>query len=376
MPMNHSSTFLGLDAHKKTILANAVFPTSHGERCEWEIPNDERSLKRFARKLLKASGGDVQACYEAGCLGFSLKRRLDTLGIPCTVIAPSLIPAKPGDRVKTDRRDARKLAELFKAGLLTEVHPPSDQEEAVRDLTRARDAARRDRMSARHRILKMLLRYGFHYRNGKHWTGKHQQWLSALRFENQISQQVYDQYLFALEQIDERIRMLDAYIEEVSQSEVYAEPVGWLRCLRGVDTLTAMVLVSELHDIRRFGNPSELMSYVGLTPSEHSSSDRTARGGISKAGNKHVRRLLIESAQHYQHRPSVSMRLKKRRLGQPEAVIAIADQAQTRLNRRLRLLKDFYKKPHNVAVTAIARELVGYVWAILMHRYQSLEMSV
>lgn len=312
--------------------------------------------------------GEVRAAYEAGPCGYALKRTLDKLGIGCQVVAPSLIPVKPGERIKTDRRDARNLAGLLKAGLLTVVHPPNEADEALRDLMRAREDAKKDLLSARHRLSKMLLRYGLRFTETKNWTLKHRAWLKRLLLKERHAQQVFDNYLFAIEQIEERLKMLDSAIEEAAAEEAYAEQVGWLRCLRGVDTVTAMTILAELHDFRRFTKPSDLMAYLGLTPSEHSSGSRVKRGAITKAGNSHVRRVLIEAAWNYRHRPAVSALLRRRRAGQPLAVLAIADRAQQRLYKRYYRLKEGYRKPHNVVAVAVARELVGFIWAILHHQ--------
>ena len=310
----------------------------------------------------------VQAVCEAGCCGFALQHKLQDLGIECVVAAPSLIPVKPGERVKMDRRDARKPAKLAQAGLLTEVHPPTQAEEALRDLTRVREDAKKDLMSARHRLSKMLLRHGLCFRETRNWTKKHRAWLKGLRFEHSYAQHSFDNYLLSIEQIEERLKMLEAQIEAAAADEACAEQAGWLRCLRGVDTITAMTILAELHDFRRFKHPRDLMAYLGLTPSEHSSGGRVKRGGITKAGNSHVRRVLVETAWNYRHRPAVSALLRKRREGQPPAVLAIADRAQQRLYTRYCRLREGYNKPHNVVAVALARELVGFIWAVLMHQ--------
>jgi transposase len=365
-------THVGLDAHSKTINVAVVLPGSDLVDERWQIAHDARSVKRLAKRLLELAPESVQAVYEAGPCGYALKRTLDSLGIDCQVVAPSLIPVKPGERVKTDRRDAAKLATLAKGGLLTVVHPPSEAEEALRDLMRAREDVKKDLLSARHRITKMLTRYGLRFTETKNnWTLKHRAWLRRLRFDERYAQQTLDNYLLAMDQIEERLKMLDAQIEEAAQQPAHATAVGWLRCLRGVDTVTAMTILAELHDVRRFTNPRDLMAYLGLTPSEHSSGGRTKRGPITKAGNTHVRRVLVEAAWTYRHRPAVSKALRSRRKGQPPAVIAIADRAQRRLHQRYYRLKEGHRKPHNVVTIAIARELVGFIWAVLHHQTET-----
>jgi transposase len=360
-------TYAGLDAHAKTINVAVVSPGWDVAKEQWQINHNPQSLKTLAKKLRSLSAGPILACYEAGPCGYALKRRLDELEIPCEVVAPSLIPVKPGERVKTDRRDARKLATLLKAGLLTFVHPPNEAEEALRDLVRSREDAKKDLMSARHRLSQMLLRYGREFTETKNWTLKHRAWLKGIRFDERWAQLTFDNYLLAIEQIEERIKTLEAAVEEAAANERYAKQAGWLRCLKGVNTVTAMTILAELHDFRRFAHPRDLMAYLGLTPSEHSSGGKVKRGGITKTGNAHARRVLTEAAWNYRHRPTVGATVRKRREGQPPAVIAIADKAQSRLNRRYRRLKEDCGKPHNVVAIAIARELVGFVWAVLNH---------
>jgi len=315
-----------------------------------------------------ADGREVRSCYEAGPCGYALQRQIEAEGpVICEVIAPALIPRKPGERIKTDRRDARKLAELLRAGLLTEVQAPTPTQEAVRDLCRAREDAKEDLLRCRHRLGKMLLRRGLVYSGGKKaWTQAHRTWLHSLKFDHATDQTVLSDYLLAIEQVEQRIQTLEQQLTAAAESEALRAPVGWLRCFRGIDTVTAVTLVAELHGIERFTSPRELMAYVGLVPSEYSSSERTRRGGITKAGNSHARRVLIEASWHYRHPSRVGMALQQRRTGQPTAVIAIADKAQQRLYRRQRHLVARGKKPTQ-AVVACARELTGFIWAALLH---------
>jgi transposase len=303
--------------------------------------------------------------YEAGPCGYELQRRLESEGLSTQVIAPTLIPRKPGERIKTDRRDARKLAEFSRAGTLTEVRPPSEREEAVRDLCRCREAAVRDLTRARHRLSKLLLRRGLVYRAGRNWTQAHRRWLRSLSFEHHSLEVVFADYLLAIEHLEERRLALEQQLEAVSQQDPYREPVGWLRCFRGIDTVSALTVVAELHDFRRFDSPRRLMAYLGLVPGESSSGEQTRRGGITKTGNRHVRRVLVEAAWHYRHRPAVGKALRHRREGQPSAVIAVADRAQQRLNRRFYRLVLSRGKPPQKAVVALARELAGFLWVVL-----------
>lgn len=368
MSTRESITYVGMDVHKSGINVAVILPGGKAVSEEWQLSNEPRARARTVRKLKRIGCDEIRICYEAGPCGYALQREFRDAGLGCVVVAPSLIPAKPGERIKTDIRDARKLAELLRAGLLTEVQPPRPEEEAVRDLTRAREDAKRDLLSARHRLIKMLLRQGYVYREGCHWTLRHRAWIKAIRFELREQQSVFNNYLLAVEQIEERIKQLEDGINEVAQSERYAEQVGWLCCLRGVNVITAMTILSELHEISRFRSARELMSYLGLTPSEHSSGGRTSRGSITKAGNAHVRRVLVESAWNYRHRPGVSAPLAKRRKGQPPEVIAIADRAHQRLYKRYWRMKEARGKHSNVVTVAIARELTGFIWSILQHK--------
>jgi transposase len=355
-----------MDAHKKAISVAMLLPGRRDPE-EWQVTNEPKSIERLAKKLVREAPGEVRCCYEAGPCGYVLQRELEAAGgVICEVVAPALIPVKPGERVKTDRRDARKLAELLRAHLLTEVHAPTAADEAARDLSRCREDAREDLLRARQRMSKFLLRRGRVYTIGKRaWGLLHRQWLKGLQFEHAADQVTFEDYLVAIEQLEERLRGLEGQLTGLAEQDPYREPVGWLRCFRGIDTVTAVALVAELHDFRRFRNPRALMAYLGLIPSEFSSGERRRRGAITKAGNTHVRRLIIEAAHHYRHRPGVGVALRRRRQGQPVAIIAIADRAQQRLYRRFGHLMNQNGKPHNKAVVAVGRELIGFVWAAL-----------
>jgi transposase len=357
-------TWVGLDAHKSAINVAMYLPGSE-QPVEWQLVNEAGAIRRMVRKVERQAGGEVRFCYEAGPCGYSLQRQITEAGqASCLVVAPSLIPKKPGERIKTDRRDARKLGKLFRAGLLTEVHPPTEENEAARDLCRAREDAREDLMRCRHRLGKLLLRRAISYDGGKKaWTLGYRVWLRGLRFERAFDQAVLDDYLLAIEQLEERVRGLDAQIEQLSQDPAYAEAVGALRCFRGIDTITATLIVTELYSFGRFTSPRGLMAFLGLVPSEYSSSNSRRQGAITKAGNGHVRRVLVEAAWHYRHRPSLTS-LHKRRAGQPARVLAIADKAMQRLHRRFTRMSA-RGIPSNKVAVAVARELVGFVWAAL-----------
>lgn len=355
-------TYVGIDAHKKDLqIARLAGPARTPDT--WMVANEPRAIARLVRTLERDAPGPVQCCYEAGTCGYALQRQLQRGRVTCQVIAPALIPRKVGERIKTDRRDARKLAELFRAGLLTEVHPPTPADEAARDLVRARDDAREDLHRCRHRLGKLLLRRGRHFA-GRNWTQAHRAWLQTVAWDHPADQHVVGDYLLAIDQVQARLRDLDTRLAELAATAPYAAPVAWLRCFRGIDTLTAITIVAELHDFRRFVTPRALMAYLGLVPSEHSSGPQIRRGRITKTGNTLVRRVLVEAAWHYQHRAGVGLLLARRRAGQPPRVIAIADKAQHRLCRRFRRLAAAHKPTPKVAV-AIARELAGFVWATM-----------
>jgi transposase len=271
--------------------------------------------------------------------------------------------ANPGERVKTNLRDARKVGELLRAGLLTEVRPPSPEEEAVRDLCRARDDARADLQRCRHRLGKLLLRRRLHYGGGgRNWTRAHRQWIDSLTWSQEAERVVVEDYLLAIDQVEARLIELDARLTEIAQANPYREPVAWLRSFRGIDTLTAILILAERHDFRRFQSPRALMAYLGLVPGEDSSGEKHRRCRITRMGNTLVRRLLVETAWHYQHRTAVGVALARRRKGQPGRVIAIADKAHQRLCRRFEKLVAAHK-PSPKIVVAIARELTGFLWA-------------
>lgn len=359
--MGERSTHVALDAHKKFLQVAMLGPGSEMP-IEWQVVHEDAAVRRMAKRILREATGKVRVCYEAGPCGYALQRTLVELGLDCVVIAPSLIPVKPGDRIKTDRRDARKLAELFRAGLLTEVHPPTMGEEAFRDLCRCREDAKEDLLRARHRLGKMLLRRGIVWREGKNWTHHHRTWLRSLSFDHPADKLVFEDYLLAIEHLEERIKGLESAIAAAAEQDPYREPVAALRCFQGVDTVTAVTLVAELHDFKRFQSPRELMGYLGLVPSEDSSSERRRLGSITKAGNSHARRVLVESAWHYRHPPRVGQALRKRREGQSGHVIAVADKAAQRLHRKFGKLQAKGKAMGKVVV-AVARELVGFLWA-------------
>ena len=360
--MSNSNTYVGMDTHKKQHTVTVHFPRSP-ELVVLTVKNNARDIARMVKKITKQAPGDVEFCYEAGVCGFNLKRRIEALGCKCAVIAPSLTPKKPGVKIKTDRRDARSLVAMFEAGLLTEVYPPSPQQEAARDLTRCRQAALQNVKRLRHQLTKFLTRHGYVYALGNPWTIKHFNWMRNLEFEQPLLRDVFDSYFTELQHCIQRLDSLSKQVEQLAQSEPYREIVGLLRCFHGIDTLTAITVITEIFQFGRFATPGELMSYLGLTPSESSSGEKQNKGPITKAGNKRTRSLLIETAWHYRHPHRITAALKRRRKGQPQWAIDIADNAGTRLRRRYWRLVNHGKMPCKATV-AVARELAGFIWAI------------
>lgn len=360
--MGDAITWVGIDAHKKTLTV-AVLGANGLE--ESTIGNTDSEIRKLARRLRRGAGGEVRACYEAGTCGYALQRRLEAEGIACEVIAPSLIPRKPGERVKTDSRDAVKLAELLRAGVLTAVSPPTVEQEAIRDLCRCREDTRADLARCRHRLVKKLVRCGLVFNStSRLWSQRHRQWLEGLKFDNEVERIVIAEYRLAIEQAERRLAALDKQIEQAAQLPLYREHVAWLRCFRGIDTTIAMIFVAELHGIERFESPRALAAYLGLVPSLYASGDSVRRGKITKTGNGHIRRALVQASWQYRHLVNIGPKLRARREGQPERVLSIADEALRRLTARYRRLTA-RGKTRNKVVIAIARELVGFLWAAL-----------
>lgn len=360
--MNEDTTYVALDDSKRKIVAGILRPGATEPELR-EMANAPDQVGRFFRRL-RREGPVVVACYEAGVSGYALYRQLTRLEVPCQVMAPSLTPRRPGERIKTNHRDAKKLVRLFRAGELTPVHVPDEAEEGVRDLVRCREAVRREVIRWRHRVVKFLFRHGRLYAGRKNWTQAHWRWIRSQQFDQAALQRAFEATLFALEQAMARQAELERELETLAAAAPYREPVGWLRCFRGIDTLSAMVLLAEIVDFQRFRRPRALMAYVGLVPSEYSSGDEHRRGALTKAGNQHARRILVEAAWHYRHRPALVGRLRHRSQGQPPEVLHHAWRAQQRLHRRYRHLVGHGKRPP-VAVAAVARELAGFVWAAM-----------
>src|SRR6188472_1248676 len=327
-----STTIIAFDQHAATTVAAVLLP---GQRTPalHTLTSDSPTILRFIERLHRS--GSVRCCYEAGPCGFELQRALTAKGIPCDVIAPALIPRRPGDRVKTDRRDAGQLAVLYRAEALTAIHIPTEQEEAARDLLRCREDIRADLLRARHRLSKFLLRHGRRFTGTKKaWSKRHEAWLRAQTWPLPALDQTHRAYLRTVDEAMARLRSAEEDLRALVTLEPLQARVQRLRCFRGMDDLTALTIAAELGDPRRFASAPRTMAFVGLVPSEHSSGTRQARGAITKTGNAHLRRVLVEAAWHYRHRPFVSATLRTRQRGAPATVIAHAWTAQQRLHRR------------------------------------------
>ena len=355
-------TYVGLDVHKETIAVALAAAGTRGEvRGYGTIANTPAALKALAGKLAE-SGAALRFCYEAGPCGYGIQRQLSAAGHECVVVAPSLIPRRPGERIKTDRRDAANLAKLHRAGELTPVRGPDRAHEAIRDLVRARQAAVRALRQARQQLSGFLLRHGHHY-NRPAWTQMHRRWLAGLRFEQPAHHLVLEDCIATIEAATARRDRLEASIVAALPDWSLAPVVRALQALRGMALVAAATLAAELGDITRFENPRQLMAYLGLVPSEHSSGATRRQGAITKAGNGAARRMLIEAAWSYRFPPRISRELLLRQEGLPKPIRDTAWKAQERLCRRYRRLARVGKPP-TVVTAAIARELAGFVWAI------------
>lgn len=360
--MKKGTRFVGLDVHKATI-AVAVADADGTLESHGTIPNEPEAIRKLMKKL-RQGGRELAVCYEAGPTGYVLYWQLAKLGVPCVVIAPSLIPVKAGDRVKTDRRDAEKLARLYRAGELTPVWVPTAEREALRDLVRAREAAKKDERRARNRVQKFLLRRGI-TKPGKMREGSegYRKWLAGVDFEHRAQAAVRDDLLAEVDHAARRVRSLETALDEaiVAAPEDMKAVVTALQAMRGISKLTATTIVAEVGELSRFAHPRELMSYAGIVSSEASSGERTRRGSITKTGNAHLRRVIVEAAWHYRHRPRVIGALRQRQKDVDAPSIDVAWAAQERLHKRYRQLLARGKCKQKV-VTAIGRELLGFVW--------------
>jgi transposase len=361
---NHSEAFVAFDTSK---LRNAVAIAEAGRAGEvrffGEIENTGAATAKLVKKLA-AKYQRLTFCYEAGPTGYEVYRQIKSLGHECVVVAPSLIPKRPGDRVKTNRRDALNLAKLLRAGELTAVWVPDRHHEAMRDLTRARETTMMDLRSKRQQVSAFLLRQGLHYSEGKKtWTKTHMNWLASQKLEYAEQRLVFEEMMLAVRQAQERLERLEQAIRVAVPDWSLAEVVTALMAMRGMDLISAATFLAEIGDLSRFQHPRELMGYLGLVPSEASTGDTIKRGPITKAGNRRARRMLVECSWSYQHPPRVGQEKQEKVAAAPRAVREIAWKAQCRLHGRYRALVR-RGKLKTVAITAVARELAGFIWAV------------
>ena len=370
------AAYVGLDVHKDTI-AIAVARAGRDEpEYRGEIAHTPKTLGKLLRRLSETFDEALLLfCYEAGPCGYGVYRQIADSGHDCEVVAPSLIPKKAGERIKTDRRDALKLSRLLRAGELTSVWVPDAEQEAMRDLTRARDDMKAQERKACQQLNAFVLRHGHHWPKGKtRWTATHYNWLESIKFEQPCSQVVLQEYIDAVKAATQRVDDLTAQLMAALPGWSLAPVVEALVALRGVDKLAAMVLLAELGDISRFESPRQLMGYLGLVPSEHSSGTRRRQGGIILTGNGHARRMLVESAWSYRFPARQTMHLKRKAKDAPDYAKAIGWRAQKRLCTRYRTLTQAGKNTKLVCV-AIARELIGFVWDIVRQAMPQLKTA-
>ena len=355
---------LGLDVHKDSISAAILNPDHESPDVE-KIFHDEESVRRLIGRF--SDPRLVRACYEAGPTGFGLQRLLVSMGVRCDVVAPSLIPRSPGDKVKTDTRDCRRIARLHRAGELVCIRVPSPQEEAVRDLCRTRGDMVEDLTRARNRLTKFLLRHARVWRGGANWTVKHESWLANQQFDEEALAVTYSHYRAVVRSRDAQLEAVETDLASWFDRPPFADGVRRMAAYRGVTHMGALALQAEVCDWRRFGRAASLMGFIGLVPSEYSSGGSTHRGHLTKAGNAHLRAQLVESAWSYQHRPYVGREIAKRHEGLPPETVARAWAAQLRLCGRFSHLSA-RKNTKSVVAAAIARELAGFLWAEMTAR--------
>ncbi len=358
-----SVVYVGMDVDKEKIVLAVLNGVDTEVAEELVIRNEASAVRRYFSRL--KGRGEVIACYEAGSFGFGLYRQLAEMEVACLVVAPGLIPHRPSDRVKTDRRDARTLVRALRNGDLTGVYVPTKKDESVRDYLRMYEDAKSDLKKVKQRVLHFLLRRRLRYEGGNNWTEKHWAWIRSLELEHPIDQETLSEYLSQIADLEERCRRIVSRIEEVSREERYESRVATLKAFKGIETLIALSLVVEIGDFRRFGTAQQFMAFLGLVPSERSSGNKRRLGGITKAGNSHLRRLLIEAAWHYRSYHATSSRLMKRRMGLEASLVSYANRAGRRLNSKyLRMV--FKGKRTQVAATAVAREFAGFIWGAML----------
>lgn len=371
--MQQFSKYVGLDVHKETIAVSVAQANGGEVRFVGEIPNTTEAIHKLVKQLGK-DAATLSFCYEAGPCGYTVHRQLKALGLECLVVAPSLIPRKAGDRVKTDRRDSLSLARLHRAGELTAVWVPDGAQEALRDLTRAREDIKHLQLQSKQRLLAFFLRYGKRFTGRCNWTQAHYRWMEEVKFEQPPQYLVMQEYIDTIVQLTARVKRFDEHIQVAANASVFWPVIQALMALRGMSLLAATTVVAELGDLKRFASAPQLMAYLGVVPSEHSSGAKQKRGGITKTGNGHVRRLLVEAAWTYRHPARKTKVIQSRAKLTTQEVQDIAWKAQTRLCSRYQQLNARGKLKAQVSM-AVARELAGFVWAIGQASAQPIAIS-
>jgi len=362
--MNNKNNILyvGLDVHKNSITI-VVFKNNENEPFIVISKRNEKSeLKKYFKKLQER--GVLVCCYEAGPTGFELYRFLIEIGIQCIIVAPGLLPKKPGNRIKNDKRDATNLAKSLRNGDVVSIHVPSQSDEAVRDYIRMRGDFKEDLKRKKQQLLNFLLRHDRKFNESRYWTLKHRKWIKAQEFKEELLKESLTEYYTSIVELEEKIKRLENKIEEIADKQSYRNDVSKLKCLKGIDTLTSLSFVVEISDFNRFSKAEQFMGFLGVTPSESTSGEKRRQGGITKCGNSHLRKLLIESSWHYRNYNPESIRLIRKRKNQKSDIIAYANKAGRRLNKKY--IKMIYNgKNSKLTVTAVARELSGFIWGMM-----------
>lgn len=355
--------YAGLDVHKENIRIAIFLENSLDPVEEKTIFNEKNKIKSYFKKWQE--NYLVKACYEAGCCGFELQRFLEKIKIKCEIIAPGRIPREPADKIKTDKKDARKLGKLLRNGDAKSIYIPSQDHESVRDYIRAREDLRIDLLRNKQRLQMFLLRHDYKFEEKRPWTLAHKKWMQNLQFEHLFLKSTFDEYYTRMEELETRLHGMDDTIEAIANSEQFTGEVSKLRCFKGINYLTALSIISEIGDFRRFSTAESFMSYLGMVPGEWSSGSKRRQGRITKSGNSHLRRLFTEAAWHYRHNSTEGKGLSNRRKGQDEKFIAYAKKATSRLNKKFKKLLIRGKEKNKIS-TAVARELAGFVWGMML----------
>lgn len=363
--MNKSILYLGMDVHKAKIVV-AGSKENGQANIIGEYDNQDKGIKRMLKEFAKLSKEyELRTCYEAGPCGYTIKRILDKNKITCDVIAPSLIPSKSGDRIKTDKKDACKLARYYRAGELTAIGVPEEEQEAVRDIVRCREDISQELVKIKQKTNHFLIRHGYGYSGKTNWSKKHITWIKSIKFEDEKLKYVLDKYINSIMIFELELKDITEKIEQIAETEKYRKKVETLRAYKGIKTITAMLIISEIVDFRRFSNPKELMSYLGLVPSEYSSGSKEHKGSITKCGNNRVRRTLVETGWHYAKNARITSRMTKQLRLIDESLREEPIKALHRLHKKYYHLH-YGGKLKQKAVVAVARELIGFIWSSMI----------